>query len=129
MADLAKSFVDLQAEIKSSTNKRNAEMDPKDDGSRKKGRLTLVAETTEFLKSLAVQGIQEIQQMKAVDEGHHRAIVNLVNVAGSAYDERQDLLANDNFLLNATKAEISALQIRTAAIEKSLEEIKLNLGL
>jgi hypothetical protein len=57
-------------------------------------------------------------KLKTVDEGHHYAILNLINVAGSAQDERQDLLANNNFLLTATKAEISALNIRTSAIEK-----------
>jgi hypothetical protein len=58
-----------------------------------------------------------------VDKSHHHEIVNLMNVAGSAQDERQNLLANDNLLLTATKAEIVALNIQTSAIEKSLEEM------
>ena len=128
IAELAKSIVDLQAERfdgsdlpsdKSTDgfNKRNVEVDETEecitDGTRKKGRLTMTVERTDVLEGLAVQGVQEIQQLKGVDEGHHREIVTLANFAGSAHNELQQLY-------EATKTEFETLQTRTSALETTV---------
>lgn len=119
----------------SSSNKRNFEVDHNEeiitDGFRKKGRLTLVGERADFLESLAVQGIQEIQQLKTVDESHHQDIVNLGNIAGLAQEERQNVIASDHsahakydYLYQATATEVEALKARTFSLEEQLPQIK-----
>jgi hypothetical protein len=95
------------------------------DGTRrsKKGRYTLLGERTDVLEGLAVEGVQEIQKLKVVDESQHREIVNLANVAGSAQDERKSLLENDNVLYTAINAEIIKINIRASDLENSLAEM------
>ena len=81
-----------------------------EDGPRKKGRLTQTVEELESLQHLAKEGMQEVQQLKTVDE--------------KAQEER-------NLLYYATKEEFQNVQNRIGQLESTITEMnsyRRNLG-